>query len=323
VVGFISAALVLLALRLLVKNRALYKAPVGDAPPPWWIRGLLIITCTGVSFAHGSNDGQKGMGLIMLILVGTLPMAYALNRTMPADQATQFAAVAEVTQQALSRSVPLPAPADPRAELATYVRTKEATPTLIPSLAVMAGKIGIQVSSYGSLSKVPAEAMANVRNDMYLTSESIRLMEKDKVGNFDADTTNKLDAFKQQIDSATRFIPLWVKIAVAIALGLGTMVGWKRIVITVGEKIGKTHMTYAQGASAEVVAMLTIGAADMYGLPVSTTHVLSSGVAGAMVANGSGLQMRTLRNLAMAWVLTLPAAILLSGSLYWVFTKLF
>src|SRR5471032_88533 len=322
-VGFVCAALLLLALRKFVKNRELYEAPEGDAPPPWYIRGLLILTCTGVSFAHGSNDGQKGMGLIMLILVGTLPMAYALNRTMPADQATQFAAVAEVTQQALSRGVPLPAPADPRAELATYVRTKEATPTLIPSLAVMAGKIGIQVSSYGSLSKVPAEAMANVRNDMYLTSESIRLMEKDKVGNFDADTTNKLDAFKQQIDSATRFIPLWVKIAVAIALGLGTMVGWKRIVITVGEKIGKTHMTYAQGASAEVVAMLTIGAADMYGLPVSTTHVLSSGVAGAMVANGSGLQMRTLRNLAMAWVLTLPAAILLSGSLYWVFTKLF
>lgn len=109
----------------------------------------------------------------------------------------------------------------------------------------------------------------------------------------------------------------------AIALGLGTMVGWKRIVVTVGERIGKTHMTYAQGASAEVVAMFTIGAADMYGLPVSTTHVLSSGVAGSMVANGSGLQMRTLRNLATAWVLTLPAAILLSGSLYWVFSKLF
>jgi len=148
-------------------------------------------------------------------------------------------------------------------------------------------------------------------------------MTANKVGNFDADTLDKLQLFKQQIDGATRFIPLWVKIAVAIALGLGTMVGWKRIVITVGEKIGKTHLTYAQGASAELVAMLTIGAADMYGLPVSTTHVLSSGVAGTMVANGSGLQMRTIRNLVMAWVLTLPAAILLSGSLYWLFTQLF
>jgi PiT family inorganic phosphate transporter len=322
-VGFGFAALLLLALRAFVKNRALYKAPEGDAPPPWWIRGLLILTCTGVSFAHGSNDGQKGMGLIMLILVGTLPMAYALNRTMPADQALQFAAVAEVTQQALVKSAPLPTPANPRAVLSDYVRSKEVTPQLVPALASLAGNIGNEVKGYGSLSKVPAEAMGNVRNDMYLTSETIRLMDKNKVGNFDADTTGKLQLFKQQIDNATRFIPLWVKIAVAIALGLGTMVGWKRIVVTVGEKIGKTHLTYAQGASAETVAMLTIGAADMFGLPVSTTHVLSSGVAGSMVANGGGLQMKTIRNLMMAWVLTLPAAILLSGSLYWLFTKLF
>ncbi|ALD99638.1 inorganic phosphate transporter [Pseudomonas syringae] len=322
-VGFGCAALLLLAMRMFIKNRALYKAPEGNAPPPLWIRAMLIVTCTGVSFAHGSNDGQKGMGLIMLILVGTLPMAYALNRTMPADQATQFGAIAEVTQQALMRSVPLPAPTDSRKTLSDYLVSKQAGPDLIPALAVMTGKIGNQVASYGSLSKVPAEAVTNVRNDMYLTSETIRLMEKNKVGDFDADTRTKLEAFKGQIDSATRFIPTWVKIVVAIALGLGTMVGWKRIVVTVGERIGKTHMTYAQGASAEVVAMFTIGAADMYGLPVSTTHVLSSGVAGSMVANGSGLQMRTLRNLATAWVLTLPAAILLSGSLYWVFSKLF
>ncbi len=322
-VGFTCAALLLLALRMFVKNRSLYKAPEGNTPPPIWIRGLLILTCTGVSFAHGSNDGQKGMGLIMLILVGTLPMAYALNRAMPADQSLQFAAVAQVTQQALTKVAPLPAPADSRQTLSIYIRDKQPTPELVPALAVMAGKIGDQVGSYGSLAKVPAEATANVRNDMYLTSEAIRLMDKNKVGNFDADTKGKVDLFKQQIDTATRFIPLWVKIAVAIALGLGTMVGWKRIVVTVGEKIGKTHLTYAQGASAEVVTMLTIGAADMYGLPVSTTHVLSSGVAGSMTANGSGLQMRTLRNLAMAWVLTLPAAILLSGGLYWFFTQIF
>lgn len=322
-VGFTCAALLLLALRMFVKNRSLYKAPEGNTPPPIWIRGLLILTCTGVSFAHGSNDGQKGMGLIMLILVGTLPMAYALNRAMPADQSLQFAAVAQVTQQALTKVAPLPAPADSRQTLSIYIRDKQPTPELVPALAVMAGKIGDQVGSYGSLAKVPAEATANVRNDMYLTSEAIRLMDKNKVGNFDADTKGKVDLFKQQIDTATRFIPLWVKIAVAIALGLGTMVGWKRIVVTVGEKIGKTHLTYAQGASAEVVTMLTIGAADMYGLPVSTTHVLSSGVAGSMTANGSGLQMRTLRNLAMAWVLTLPAAILLSGGLYWCFTQIF
>ena len=322
-IGFAFAALLLLALRAFVKNRSLYKAPKGDTPPPWWIRGMLIATCTGVSFAHGSNDGQKGMGLIMLILVGTLPMAYALNRTMPAGESLQFAAVAEVTQAALVKAAPQLAPADSRGTLSTYVRTKEATPELVPALAAITGHIGEEVKSYGSLAAVPAEAVGNVRNDMYLTSETIRLMDKGKVGNFDADTQGKLQLFKQQIDSSTRFIPLWVKIAVAIALGLGTMVGWKRIVVTVGEKIGKTHLTYAQGASAEMVAMLTIGAADMYGLPVSTTHVLSSGVAGTMVANGGGLQMRTIRNLAMAWVLTLPAAILLSGSLYWLFTQLF
>ncbi|MNQ42383.1 Low-affinity inorganic phosphate transporter 1 [compost metagenome] len=322
-VGFGFAALLLLALRAFVKNRALYQAPTGNSPPPWWIRGMLILTCTGVSFAHGSNDGQKGMGLIMLILVGTLPMAYALNRTMPADQALQFAAVAEVTQQALVKGAPRLALADPRSTLTDYVRSKQATPELVPALAALAGHIGNEVKGYGSLAKVPAEAMGNVRNDMYLASETIRLMDKNNVGHFDADTTGKLQLFKQQIDSATRFIPLWVKIAVAIALGLGTMVGWKRIVVTVGEKIGKTHLTYAQGASAETVAMLTIGAADMFGLPVSTTHVLSSGVAGTMVANGGGLQMKTIRNLLMAWVLTLPAAIVLSGSLYWLFTRLF
>ena len=322
-VGFSCAALLLLALRMLVKRRELYQAPVGNTPPPWWIRGLLIPTCTGVSFAHGSNDGQKGMGLIMLILVGTLPMAYALNRTMPADQSLQFAAVAEVTQQALQRSTAHPAPADPRQTLSAFIRQPQASDELLPALAALAGMIGTEVKGYGSLNKVPAEAMANVRIDMYLTSEAIRLIDKHQLGQFDADTQAKVQLFKQQIDSATRYIPLWVKIAVAIALGLGTMVGWRRIVVTVGEKIGKTHLTYAQGASAELVAMCTIGAADMYGLPVSTTHVLSSGVAGSMVANGSGLQMRTLFNLLMAWVLTLPAAIVLAGGLYWVFRQVF
>jgi PiT family inorganic phosphate transporter len=130
-----------------------------------------------------------------------------------------------------------------------------------------------------------------------------------------------MDAYKKDIDNATKFIPIWVKVAVAIALGLGTMVGWKRIVVTVGEKIGKSHLTYAQGASAELVAMATIGAADMYGLPVSTTHVLSSGVAGTMAANRSGLQMSTVRNLIAAWVLTLPVSIALAGGLFWLFRQ--
>ena len=203
------------------------------------------------------------------------------------------------------------------------MRTKQFTNDVVPALAAVTGSIGAQVKEHGSLAKVPAAAVANVRNDMYLASEAIRFLDKTDAPKFDADTKKNLKAFKGQIDDATKFIPLWVKVAVAIALGLGTMVGWKRIVVTVGEKIGKTHLTYAQGASAELVAMLTIGAADIYGLPVSTTHVLSSGVAGTMAANKSGLQMSTIRNLLMAWVLTLPAAILLSGSLFWLLSHLF
>jgi PiT family inorganic phosphate transporter len=322
-VGFICAALLLLVLRALVKNRELYEEPKSGKPPPWWIRGLLVLTCTGVSFAHGSNDGQKGMGLIMLILVGTVPTAYALNRALPVDQTTQFVAVAQVTQASLQKLSTAPAPANPQAAISEYVRTKALTPDVVPALTGLVGTIAHDVKSYGSMARVPAEAVANVRNDMYLVSEAIRLVTKEPSLTLDADGKANLAAFKKQIDDATKFIPLWVKVAVAIALGLGTMVGWKRIVVTVGEKIGKSHLTYAQGASAELVAMATIGAADVYGLPVSTTHVLSSGVAGTMAANRSGLQMATIRNLILAWVLTLPAAILLSGVLYWLFRHLF
>ena len=158
---------------------------------------------------------------------------------------------------------------------------------------------------------------------MYLASEAIRFLMKDKENDLSKDEVAILSAYKKSLDNATRFISLWVKVAVAVALGLGTMVGWKRIVITVGEKIGKTHMTYAQGASAELVAAGTIAVADVYGLPVSTTHVLSSGVAGTMAANGSGLQWATVRNMLTAWVLTLPAAVTLSASLYVLFLNFF
>jgi len=158
---------------------------------------------------------------------------------------------------------------------------------------------------------------------MYLASEALRLLMKgNEVGLSGAEIAT-LNSYKGSLDSATKFIPTWVKIAVAIALGLGTMVGWKRIVVTVGSKIGKTHLTYAQGACAEITAAATIAAADVYGLPVSTTHVLSSGIAGTMTANGSGLQWSTIRNIAMAWVLTLPVAMMISGTLYFLFSHLF
>jgi inorganic phosphate transporter, PiT family len=322
--GFVMAALLLLVLKFIVRNPALYEAPKGKEPPPLWIRGILILTCTGVSFAHGSNDGQKGMGLIMLILIGTVPTAYALNRTLPVNQVQEFqvnskAAAAVIQKKAEGHSVL----GNPRPAVTAFVSQRKINEGTYPSLAVLVNDIATQVAQYGSLAKVPAEAVGNTRNDMYLASEAIRFLMKDKENDLSKEEAASLSAYKRSLDSATKFIPLWVKIAVAIALGLGTMIGWKRIVVTVGEKIGKTHLTYAQGAAAELVAAGTIGAADVLGLPVSTTHVLSSGVAGTMAANGSGLQLATLRNLLMAWVLTLPCAIMLSAFLYWFFVQLF
>ena len=320
-IGFIAAGLLLIAMKVLIKRPELYQEPKDSNPPPWWIRGLLVLTCTGVSFAHGSNDGQKGMGLIMLILIGCVPTTYALNRAMPQSEATKFAAVSIVTQQSLDKITGAKLEGDARPIITDYIRSKSLKPQTIPALSVIVGEIGKQVKEYGSIAKVPAAEVANVRNDMYLASEAItRLQKSGQFDNLSSDDKENIKTFKKLIDDSTKYIPTWVKAAVAIALGLGTMVGWKRIVVTVGEKIGKTHLNYAEGAAAEVVAMGTIMAADAYGLPVSTTHVLSSGVAGTMAANKTGLQVGTITNLILAWVLTLPMAILLSGSLYWLFS---
>ncbi|WP_322006893.1 inorganic phosphate transporter [Paraburkholderia tropica] len=330
VVGFVLSALVLLALKFAVRAPRLYREPEAAKPPPFWIRVLLICTCTGVSFAHGSNDGQKGMGLIMLILIGVVPTAYALNKAVTPEQTEAFVTSARAASLTLTHYAPpdpaaalVAAPADPRAEVEKYVRTRQLQPQTLPALRALTDTIGDQVSLSGSLAKVPEVIVDNVRNNMYVASEAIRLMEKAHAPTFAPADAAVLDDFRKQMDHATKFIPTWVKVAVAIALGLGTMVGWKRIVVTVGEKIGKQHLTYGQGASAEAVAMLTIGMADVYGLPVSTTHVLASGVAGTMAANGSGLQWSTIRNLALAWVLTLPASIALAAALYWVFRQIF
>jgi len=319
VVGFICAALLFLLFKLALRDPRLYESPKGSAPPPFYIRALLVLTCTGVSFAHGSNDGQKGMGLIMLILVGTVPTAYALNHAIPHQEAMTFAAVSQQVSDTISRYVdPNVVIGEGGPELERFVSTRQFHPTTMLALRQVVNDIKNEATRYRSLNNVPPEMQANVRNQMYLVSETIRLMPKYGPKISDADK-KVLANYRGFLDRATKFIPIWVKVAVALALGLGTMVGWKRIVVTVGEKIGKTHLTYAQGASAELVAMMTILAADQYGLPVSTTHVLSSGIAGTMAANKSGLQVSTLRNIALAWVFTLPAAAVLSGSLFWLF----
>ncbi|WP_322013392.1 inorganic phosphate transporter [Paraburkholderia sp. J12] len=323
IVGFVLSALLLIALKFVVRVPKLYSEPDGNEPPPFWIRALLIATCTGVSFAHGSNDGQKGMGLIMLILIGVVPTAYALNKAVTPAETDTFVAVARHASTTLAKYTQDTPPDNPRGEVETYVRTHRLQPATLPALRQLTDTIADQVSLSGSMAAVPQSIVDNVRNNMYVASEAIRLMEKAKSPPFAPEDAGAMDAFRLQMDHATKFIPTWVKVAVAIALGLGTMVGWKRIVVTVGEKIGKQHLTYGQGASAEAVAMITIGMADVYGLPVSTTHVLASGVAGTMTANGSGLQWGTVRNLVLAWVLTLPASIALSAGLYWVFRQLF
>ena len=322
--GFALAAALLLLLRAIVRVPALYAEPKGDQPPPWWIRGILILTCTLVSFFHGSNDGQKGMGLIMLILIGTVPTAYALNRALPESQLQMFA-------QTLAGGKRGDRTKRPRATACLAIRARGDGLRYVAHhqrgnlpVAGCAGEGHFRADQQIRLDRQDAERLVgNTRNDMYLASEAIRFLMKDKESDLSADDIKTLNAYKSSLDQATKFIPTWVKVAVAIALGLGTMVGWKRIVVTVGEKIGKTHLTYAQGACAEITAAATIAAADVYGLPVSTTHVLSSGIAGTMAANGSGLQLSTVRNIALAWVLTLPAAMVISGTLYWAFASIF
>jgi PiT family inorganic phosphate transporter len=300
-----------------VKNKALYEAPKGDAPPPLWIRGLLILTCTGVSFGHGSNDGQKGMGLIMLILIGTVPTAYALNHAVGFSQVQTFSTISAQAEQVFNHYVsPNAVISDARTDLTDYIRTKQFNQNTMLAARQMVEEINNEVLAYKQLNSIPANQQQNVRNDMYVVSEALRLIAKRGEPKFTAAEIKSLASYKKQLDNATKFIPTWVKVAVAIALGLGTMVGWKRIVVTVGEKIGKEHLTYAQGASAEIVAAVTIIAADQFHMPVSTTHVLSSGVAGTMMANGSGLQLSTIRNIALAWIFTLPAAALLSAGLF-------
>ena len=291
-IGFFLAALLLIVVKAVIKNPELYQEPKGDAPPPLWIRGILCLTCSGVSFFHGSNDGQKGMGLIMLILIGLVPAQYALNTRFDAAQIGKTATAIQTLQRITAQN--------------------HADAALTADLA----DLQTRLTGQSSLKSLPEPARRELRTEIMRTVDGLDKFAKSDTVKLSSDDKKALKDNEDQLKKTVDFIVPWVIGAVAIALGLGTMIGWHRIVVTVGEKIGKTHLTYAQGAVAELVAMACIFAGDKSGKPISTTHVLSSGVAGTMWANKSGLQVATIRNIAMAWVLTLPVTALLSGLLF-------
>jgi len=334
IIGFaVSAVLLVASKAVLKKHPELFKPPEGDAPPTPWIRGLLILTCTGVSFSHGSNDGQKGMGLIMLILIGILPGVFAVNPSLGGAALQAFTASSQSAQSVIERHVPI-GERGANALLAStsagsVVTGKTTNDVALSAYLKASGKADARtwsalaavnlalvhtVASVKSLGDLPQSQRKELRSDAYLVGSSLAKLQSQHL--ITATEATTLSSYRKLLTQVTNFIPLWVKISVAICLGLGTMIGWKRIVVTVGERIGKAHLTYGQGASAELVAWGTIQAADTFGLPVSTTHVLSSGVAGTMAANGSGVQGSTIRSIVLAWLLTLPVCVFLGSLLF-------
>jgi PiT family inorganic phosphate transporter len=317
VAGFVGAALLFLLLKLLVRRPELFRPAVGEKPPPAWIRGLLILTCTGVSFSHGSNDGQKGMGLIMLILVSILPAAYALEMTTPKTAVETLVASAREAAPVFDSHVTTPAYKfdEATANVADFLDNGEIDDEMYAGLAFLSRRLVSKLQDAGDFSGISNSERRRVRREAYLIADSISRL--DRAGALaDHVERDRLLAYRDQLNAATQFIPFWVKMAVALAMGIGTLVGWRRIVVTIGERIGKDHLTYGQGATAELVAAMGVAAADQLGLPVSTTHVLSSSVAGTMFANRSGLQQRTVRNLLLTWVLTVPACVFLGSLLF-------
>ncbi|QKQ70469.1 inorganic phosphate transporter [Acinetobacter sp. RF15A] len=324
-IGFAFAAILFLLVKKIFKRQLeLFQPPEGNKPPPPMIRAILIFTCTGVSFAHGSNDGQKGMGLIMLILIGCVPLAYSLNKNLDSQHIQSFGQLSAQTADLIYPEHADIPDAQARDVITKYIQTKELTPEVVPALASLTDHLGEKVGTYSSIKDVPEAQVSEFRNDMYLSTTAFKRLDKaEALPAMSGAEEKTVGAYRDNLDSFLQYIPTWVKVATALALGLGTMVGWKRIVVTVGERIGKQHMTYGQGMSAELVAMSTIAAADGLGMPVSTTHVLNSAVAGTMVANKSGLNFQMVKTILSAWIFTLPATICLSGGLYWLLLKVF
>ena len=307
-VGFALAIIIMFVFKRLVKNDAIYKEPLPGVKPPMWIRIILTITCTLVSFFHGQNDGQKGVGLVMLILIGLVPGYFAIKTDQNIEDTFKYM---KHTTELVYRIDTTKLAEKERHEI---VKTKVRCANL---LSIIEGK--------GEVSEIDSVKRFEVRKDIILISKSA---EKVGLGENSSLSIKEKDDLKATIKNAkkiTDYAPQWVIILISLSLGVGTMVGWKRIVKTIGEKIGKQHMSYAQGASAQLVAATTIGMASAWGLPVSTTHVLSSGVAGAMVAKKGlkNLQPKTIKTIFYAWVLTLPATMLMSGGLFLLFRWLF
>jgi phosphate/sulfate permease len=310
--GFTLTIGVMFLIRVLTKGRPdsddLFKEPKKNSPPPAWIRGILLLTCTGVSFFHGQNDGQKGVGLIMLVLIGIVPGFFALNARLDSKDLTP----AIETVSSIIGTID--------------VRTLSAVDSVkVMETKALVSKLQSRIAGIENLNSIPRNERFEVRKDILLIDRHLRgVMKKDEVRISIADRQS-LDKSLKGLRKATDYAPLGVIALISLSLGLGTMIGWKRIVKTIGEKIGKQHLTYAQGASAELVATITIGLSSQYGLPVSTTHVLSSGIAGSMVASKGikNLQADTVRNILLAWLLTLPVVMVLSGSLFLLFRNIF
>ncbi len=341
VIGFGCAAVLMLIAKRLFTNPEFHAPAPDDRTPPAWIRGILILTCTGVSLAHGSNDGQKGIGLIMLILIGLVPAHYALDASMNSQQLATVSDAIEELQQLFAENSDLLAAMDTMGQLPFGTAAPQSSPAggrteTFPGSSVEAGAVTKpnsdtirsdlatlqqQLADKAEVSELSTESRWEVRTSIMRIDYALAQLSALPGNSLSLEQRDLLSQSRNQLRSMTDYSPLWVIVAVAVSLGVGTTIGWKRIVVTIGEKIGKTHMSYSQGACAELVATVAIGMADFLHLPVSTTHVLSSGVAGTMAANRSGIQGSTVRSILLAWILTLPATMALSAGLFLLFCQ--